>query len=237
MDIEFGPDGALYMLEYGDGFFSENPEAQLSRIDYVGGGNRTPVPEIEADDTSAKEPPLTVVFSSAGTQDPDGDPLTYEWDFDADGTVDSTDQNPAFTYTENGAYDATLKVTDRTGRSAAASVQIVVGNEQPVVELVNPVEGQPFQFGDQVAFEVEVTDDQPVDCDEVEVEYILGHDEHGHPLTTASGCTGTIQTSVAPGHGSGDNLRGVFVAEYTDPGGESVPPLTGSDEVVLVPGG
>ncbi len=35
MDMEFGPDGALYVLEYGDGYFSENPEAQLSRIDYI----------------------------------------------------------------------------------------------------------------------------------------------------------------------------------------------------------
>jgi cytochrome c len=235
MDLEFGPDGALYMLEYGDGFFSENPEAQLSRIDYVGGGNRTPVPEIEADRTSAAEPPLTVVFSSAGTHDPDGDALTYAWDFDADGTVDSTEPNPSFTYQENGVYEATLKVTDRTGRSAATSVQIVVGNEQPQVQFVAPVEGDEFSFGDQVAFEIQVTDDQPVNCDEVEVTYILGHDEHGHPLSTASGCSGTIQTSIDPGHGSGDNLRGVFVAEYTDPGAEGVPALTGSDEVVLTP--
>ena len=43
MDLEFGPDGALYTLEYGDGFFSENPDAQLARIDYIGpGGNHAP---------------------------------------------------------------------------------------------------------------------------------------------------------------------------------------------------
>ena len=35
MDMEFGPDGALYVLEYGDGYFAENPDAQLSRIDFV----------------------------------------------------------------------------------------------------------------------------------------------------------------------------------------------------------
>ena len=29
MDMEFGPDGALYVLEYGDGYFAENPDAQL----------------------------------------------------------------------------------------------------------------------------------------------------------------------------------------------------------------
>ena len=28
MDMEFGPDGALYVLEYGDGYFAENPDGQ-----------------------------------------------------------------------------------------------------------------------------------------------------------------------------------------------------------------
>lgn len=35
IDMEFGPDGALYVLEYGSGYFTANPEAQLSRIEYV----------------------------------------------------------------------------------------------------------------------------------------------------------------------------------------------------------
>ncbi len=34
IDMEFGPDGALYVLEYGDGYYSENPDAQLARIEY-----------------------------------------------------------------------------------------------------------------------------------------------------------------------------------------------------------
>jgi len=47
MDMQFGPDGSLYTLEYGDGFFSENPEAQLARTDFVRGG-RSPVPKVSA---------------------------------------------------------------------------------------------------------------------------------------------------------------------------------------------
>ena len=128
MDMEFGPDGALYVLEYGDGFFAENPDAQLARIDFVR-GNRTPVPVASAvGHADPNEPliglaPLTVTFSSAGTTDSDGDRLSYAWDFDADGIVDSRERNPTFTYTENGVFDATLRVTDRTGRTAAASVR------------------------------------------------------------------------------------------------------------------
>ncbi|MFC0505825.1 PQQ-dependent sugar dehydrogenase [Micromonospora costi] len=236
MDMEFGPDGALYVLEYGDGYFAENPDAQLSRIDFVR-GNRTPIPQISADPT-AGQAPLTVRFSSEGTVDPDGDRLRYAWDFNADGSVDSTDPNPTWTYQQNGLYQPTVKVTDSTGRSAAATLPLLIGPRAPVVEFVTPVTGQPFEFGQTVAFEVKVTDDLPVDCSRVRVTYILGHDEHGHPLSSASGCTGTITTFLDGGHGGADNLRAVFVAEYTDaPTEPGVPPQTASAEVVLTPTG
>ncbi|GII54810.1 hypothetical protein Pth03_31990 [Planotetraspora thailandica] len=242
MDMEFGPNGALYVLEYGDGYFQENPEAQLARIDYIGqNGNHSPVPKASAGTTNGLAP-LTVTFSSEGTVDADGDRLRYEWDLDADGRVDSRKADPTFTYTKNGVYRATLKVTDvggpQRGRSAATSVEVVVGNAAPVVELVAPAEGQPFHFGDVVRFEVRVTDDQTVDCSRVQVTYILGHDQHGHPQTTASGCTGSITTTVPSGHDPAtDDLHGVFAATYTDPGGDGLPALTGTDEVVLEPTG
>jgi glucose/arabinose dehydrogenase len=35
MDLEFGPDGALYALEYGDGYYQINPGAQLTRVEYT----------------------------------------------------------------------------------------------------------------------------------------------------------------------------------------------------------
>ena len=236
MDMEFGPDGALYSLEYGDGFFLETPEAQLAKIDFVRGNQFTPEPKVSADKTSAPAPPLTVNFSSAGTSDRNGGTLAYAWDFDADGDVDSRQPNASFTYTERGIYDATLKVTDSTGRSASASVRIIVGNQAPVVNLdTEPDPGEPFAFGQAVSFTVTVTDDQPVDCARVTVAYVLGHNEHGHPQSSTAGCSGTITTPpLDAGHAGAGNLAGVFVASYTDqPPGET--PQTGSDEVVLRP--
>lgn len=37
IDMEVGPDGKLYFLEYGKGWFTANPEAAVSRIDYFSG--------------------------------------------------------------------------------------------------------------------------------------------------------------------------------------------------------
>ncbi|MBC2932472.1 PQQ-dependent sugar dehydrogenase [Nocardioides sp. zg-1228] len=237
MDMEFGPDGALYVLEYGDGYFAENPDAQLARIDFVGkGGNRSPIPKITAEPTAGRAP-LTVAFSSRGTKDPDGDKkLRYAWDFDSDGTVDSRKRNGTFTYTQDGSYRASLRVTDKGGRWASADVDVTVGNQAPEVEFVTPVEDQAFRFGDTVSYELKVTDDEPVDCSRVTVTYVLGHDTHGHPQSTATGCSGSLVTTVPGGHDPAtDDLAAVFVAEYTDTG--SQPGLSGYAEVVLDPAG
>ena len=77
-----------------------------------------------------------------------------------------------------------------------------------------------------------VLDDEPVDCARVTVTYNLGHDDHGHPLSTASGCSGSITTFVDPGHGGAEDLVAVFVAQYTDAG---TPAQTGTAQVVLEP--
>ena len=52
-------------------------------------------------------------FSSEGSRDPDpGDSIRFAWDFDGNGTVDSTDPNPTYVYTTNGVFTAKLTVTD-----------------------------------------------------------------------------------------------------------------------------
>ena len=236
MDMEFGPENALYTLEYGTGFFAELPAAQLARIDYVRGGEYTPVVRASGTPSTATAPPLTVQFSSAGTMDRNtGDRLAYAWDFQSDGTVDSRLANPTFTYTERGIYEATLRVTDQTGRTASWQVRIVVGNQAPQVRLQVASTTPPFNFGDTVTYTVTVTDDQPLDCARVSVAYILGHESHGHPQTSTAGCTGQISIPIDEAHAGAANISAVFVASYTDNPGGGETPQTGSAEVRLVP--
>ena len=52
--------------------------------------------------------PLQVAFSDHSW----GSPGEWAWDFDADGSVDSPDQSPLWTYTEPGTYSVRLTVTN-----------------------------------------------------------------------------------------------------------------------------
>ncbi|TCO47347.1 ThuA domain-containing protein [Actinocrispum wychmicini] len=236
MDMKFGPDGALYLIEWGSGFGGDNTDSGIYRIDYVQ-GNRAPIAKATADRTSGPAP-LAVHFSSDGSRDPDGTPITYAWDFDGNGTTDSTTANPTFTYPTNGNFSATLTVTDPSGKSATASVPIVVGNTAPTVTLNLPPNGGVFDWGDQVRFGVTVTDpeDGTINCDDVKLQSILGHDTHGHPLDQYTGCNGLVQTTLSSGHSDGDNVFGVLEASYTDKGGAGgAGALTGRAQVILQP--
>ncbi|WBB62076.1 PQQ-dependent sugar dehydrogenase [Streptomyces sp. WMMC500] len=233
MDMDFGPDGALYVLDYGTGYFGGDENSALYRIENMTGG-ASPVAEAGADKTSGQAP-LAVQFSSEGTTDPDGTELTYSWDFGDGATSDQAD--PAHTYTENGTYNVTLTATDSDGLTGSANVQITVGNTAPTVTLDLPQDGQSFDFGDEVPFEVTVTDpeDETVDCAAVRVAYILGHDSHGHEMTSANGCSGTLKTAADGEHDPNANLYGGFTATYTDGGGGGQGALTGTDQAKLQP--
>ncbi|MFI6633016.1 PQQ-dependent sugar dehydrogenase [Nonomuraea fuscirosea] len=225
MDMAFGPDGALYVLDYGTG---SNNQA-LYRIEYIGDADRNPIAKASADRTSGPAP-LTVAFSSAGSSDPEGGALTYAWNF-GDGTT-STAANPTKTYSANGSYTATLTVRDPQGLTGTASVTVTVGNTAPTVTLTTPGDGQPFSFGDTVPFQVTVSDpeDGTIDCAGVTVAYFLGHDSHRHQITSRTGCSGSIAVPVDGEHDAAANIYGVFEASYTDGGG-----LTSTSARVLQP--
>ncbi|WP_330279418.1 PQQ-dependent sugar dehydrogenase [Streptomyces sp. NBC_00569] len=229
MDMAFGPDGALYVLDYGLSWFGGDENSGLYRIENATDGH-SPVVDAKVDKTSGQAP-LKARFSSTAT-DADSDALTYSWNF-GDGTT-GTGAAPSHTYKKNGTYTATVTAKDATGRTGSADTHLVVGNTAPTVTLELPADGQLFTFGDEVPFKVKVTDpeDGTIDCSKVKVTHILGHDSHGHPITSANGCSGTIKTSADSEHDPNANIFGVFDAEYTDKGANGQPALTTHDQNV-----
>ncbi|HSF35420.1 MAG TPA: ThuA domain-containing protein [Nocardioides sp.] len=233
--LQFGPDGALYMIEWGSGFNGNNTDSGIYRIDYVE-GNRAPVARATADKTSGPAP-LTVQFDGSASFDADtGDAtgLTYAWDFDGDGTTDATTPTGSFTYTDPGDYTARLTVTDEGGRTGTTNIDITSGNTAPTVELVLPPDGGFFEFGDYLAYEVEVSDpeDGTIDCDRVVVQPGLGHDQHSHDYEQYRGCSGTLALPGDTGH-VGANIFGTIKATYTDSGAGEAGELTSVDGIVL----
>lgn len=79
--------------------------------------------------------PLTVNFSSAGSSDPEGSALTYDWDF-GDGTS-SAEANPTHLYSTAGTFTASLVVFDDTGLSGSASVIISAQSPANVLYVSN----------------------------------------------------------------------------------------------------
>jgi glucose/arabinose dehydrogenase/PKD repeat protein len=235
INAQFGPDGSYYVLDYGTGFFSGDANSALYRIDYVQ-GTRSPVAEASADRTSGPAP-LAVQFSSAGSRDPDGGPIAYAWDFDNDGTVDSTAANPAHTYTTAGRYTASLEVTDEAGQKGNASINVVAGNTAPTVTIELPADGAMFDYGDSVPYRIEVTDpeDATIDCARVRLDTSLGHNEHSHGDQSLPGCEGRVTIPAAWEDKTQQSFY-VLTASYTDTGGTTPGlELTGTAEVILEP--
>ena len=80
----------------------------------------------------------SVSFSSAGTNDPEGDPLTYLWSFGDGGT--STAQNPTHTYADNGVYPVTLTVDDGSGPQTVNTTATITNvNPVPVASITASV--------------------------------------------------------------------------------------------------
>jgi hypothetical protein len=71
----------------------------------------------------------TLLFDTSGIYDPDGEIVSYQWDF-GDGTT-AEGENPVHTYPFPGTYTVTLTVIDDAGMTVTFSkvVNIVAGSE------------------------------------------------------------------------------------------------------------
>ncbi len=198
MDMAFADNGDLYMLEYGTGWFVQNDDARLIRIEF-NAGNRKPEVQIAADKTGGAVP-LTVSLSAEGTSDADGDELSYSWEVTSDNGFKQTLRQPQATLTlkEKGAYTATLTVDDGAGGTSSRSLEFVAGNEPPELSLLMPQGNRSFYLpGEPIRYEVRVNDKEDGSLEAgiapervaVNIDYLAG---------------GFDQVEIARGHRSAD---------------------------------
>ncbi|NBO48992.1 MAG: carbohydrate-binding protein [Chitinophagia bacterium] len=158
IDMKFGPEGDLYVLEYGSAWFKGNENAHLTRVEY-NDGNRQPVVNASASKTSGAAPLKTQLLST-GTKDFDGDQLKYEWKIVGGGTTKiMKEENPVLTLAKAGAYKATLTVTDAKGAKSSKAIDLKVGNEPPMVSFDLSNANKTFYFpGTKLNYQVKVQD-------------------------------------------------------------------------------
>ena len=206
VDISTGIDGNIYYIDIAFG--------AVNRITHTT-GNRTPVPQVDATPTSGLAP-LAVNFTSAGSLDPDGDPLTYFWDFGDGNTSTSTD--PSHTYTTNGQFDATLTLTDDQGSSAAKSITITVGNQAPQPIIQSPASGSLYTPLQLIQLTATATDpeDGTLPASAFDWEVILHHNTHVHYVQNFTGVQNP--SFIADEHNDPDVYMEVILT-VTDSGG------------------
>jgi cytochrome c len=157
IDMEVGPDGKLYLLEYGSGWFSKNADAALSRVDYNGGNLAPKVAGLNVDKTSGPLP-LKVV-ATVDAKDPEKQALKYNWNLGNGITKETSEPRLEHTFDKAGEYTVSVTVSDKEGAKVASSqVPVFAGNEAPMVDI--QVQGnQSFYFpGKPVAYSVTYKD-------------------------------------------------------------------------------
>ncbi len=209
-----GPDGAVYYVDIGP---FQNPNTGAVRRIRNTTANQAPVSQVSADRVSGP-PPLTVNFSSAGSQDPEGQPLSYSWDF-GDG-ASSGEANPSHTYTADGPYAARLSLSDGVNTTVSEPIQISVGNG-PTAVIQTPTNGSGFRAGQTITFTGSATDqeDGQLAGGNLSWKVVFLHETHQHPAAgpiLGSSGSFTVPTS---GHEFAGNTRYEIALTATDSDG------------------
>jgi PKD repeat protein len=219
-------DGSLYYIGYNFG------GSVITRLAYT--GNRTPTALASADRYYGPTP-LTVQFSSNGSSDPEGQPITYSWNF-GDSSPNSTHANPTHIFMAPAGvptkFTVTLTITDSGGLSAQKSLIISVNNTPPNVKITSPVNGSLFSpfNATLVNLTASVSDAESTDAQLLyQWQVLLHHNDHDHgsPIETNRSTSAVIGPTGCDGI---NTYYHTILLTVTDPAG-----LATTREVRLFP--
>lgn len=196
VDLKIGPRGDLFYVDMDGGV--------IHRITYTS-ANQQPTAVVHTDHSDG-EAPLTVNFDGTGSSDPEGKPLTYSWDLNGDGVFgDATGATARYTYTADGVYHPSLRVTDDQGSIDTTQVTITVGNTAPIAVIDSPGPSLTWKVGDPINFSGHATDAQEGTLPAADLHWsvIIHHCAtatscHTHLIQTFDGVSGGMV--AAPDH-------------------------------------
>ncbi|MFC1661600.1 PKD domain-containing protein [Gemmatimonadota bacterium] len=172
-----------------------------------------------------------VSFDGTGSSDPEGGPLTYEWDF-GDGSPTVTGATPSHTYPDNDTYTVCLTVTDPFGESDTECTTATIASVAPCCGDITGLPTGPVQVGTPVFASAEFTDpgtndihtaewdwgdngSVPGTVDEVDGSGTVGPDSHTY---TAAGIY-TVELTVTDDDGDACTKSFEYIVVFDPDGG------------------
>jgi PKD repeat protein len=128
-----------------------------------------------------------VTYSSAGSSDPDGQPLRYAWDF-GDGSPLNETATVDRRYSDNGTFSVTLTVMDPAYETSTASATVTVDNLPPTARLKTPT-----QLLQNTGFQIQAvnaTDPAAADRATLQFAFDCGQGFGSFSATTSASCSG-----------------------------------------------
>ena len=220
VDMTMNPrDGSLYYVRI---------QGTVAQISY--GGNQPPVANASSS-TVYGASPLSVSFTGSNSVDPEGQALTYLWNF-GDGDT-STTANPVHIFADSviHKFTVTLVVTDSLNQQSTPKTLVVsVNNTPPVVQITNPVAGTLYSMSEPTSYTLQAA---VTDTDTTNIRYewqvVLQHNFHTHPEPILTDVNPTITISPV-GCSPNETYSYLISVKVTDNGG-----LTATHSVVLQP--
>lgn len=183
IDLAFGPDGSMYLLEYGSVYGADNPDARLTRVEYINGQRplvaRAGIIDAEQVELNSRHnaavyltseqtrgtptldhftgaAPLNLAFTADGSVDPDGgEAPSFHWQFGNDGESEGKDAH--HTFVNAGKYHVVM-TAKAGGRTAMSTVEVEVGNDAPRVVWNTKHNATFFWPDDNLHFDVAAND-------------------------------------------------------------------------------
>jgi cytochrome c len=172
IDMEFAPNGDLYLLKYGSSWFAGADNSALVRIEY-NEGNRPPVAKFSINQKSGALP-LKIKLDASETKDADGDDLNYAWQIKLKNkTVEfSKEKNPTFLLKKPGEYQVLLTVTDPAGLHSNSEMTVKAGNSAPEIDIEISNGNSTFYFENkELNYDVKVKDKEDGSLKSNEISY------------------------------------------------------------------